>query len=250
MTVSTAPSTGVVNPSTTSRMLRAMAAAGAAATVAGVLVAFVGGRLAMRLLAAANPEDTGQTTDDGFAVGAVTAGGTAQVLLAALQISLLGAAVYLLIRPLLMGPTWLRISTVALGVGVAFGALLTAPDSFDFVALEPRWLPILLFTLLPALHVVAFAVLAERWLAEGSWFQTAPTSSVAPTLLLWLAGGVALILVLPASAVVLLVLYVAARHPPSTAARHSARWLGRVALGAVFVLSVTDLFRDFEQLVL
>ncbi len=250
MTVSTARSTEAPARPVVQTQLRRWAAAGCAALVAGVLVAFVGGRLVMRVLAAANPEDTGQITGDGFAVGAVTAGGTAQVLLAAVQLSLFGAALYLLIRPLLLGPMWLRVSTVSLGVGVAFGALLTEPESFDFSALEPSWLPILLFTVLPALHVVVFAVLAERWLAEESWFQQAPMSAVSRTLLVWLGGGFTLILVLPMAGVALLVLSVVRRHRPPRTVRDTGLWLGRLALVAVFVFCVINLAQDVEALVL
>ena len=230
--------------------VRRAAAAGCAALVAGVLVAFVGGRLVMRVLAAANPEETGQITGDGFAVGAVTVGGTAQVLLAAVQLSLFGAALYLLIRPLLLGPSWLRVATVSLGVAVAFGALLTDPEGFDFTALDPAWLPILLFTVLPGVHVVAFATLAERWLAEESWFMRAPTSSVSCTLLAWPGAGFTLVLVLPMAAVAVLVLYVVARRPPPRSLRDGALWLGRLALVAVFVLCLVNLAQDIEALVL
>lgn len=250
MTVSTAPSTESTAPPVVSTLLRRWAAAGCAALVAGVLVAFVGGRLVMRVLAAANPEETGQMTGDGFAVGAVTVGGTLQVLLAAVQLSLFGAALYLVIRPLLLGPMWLRISTVSLGVGVAFGALLTEPGSFDFSALEPAWLPILLFTLLPALHVVVFAVIAERWLVPESWFMRAPMSSVSRTFLVWLGGGFTLVLVLPMAAVALLVVSLAGRHPPPRNLRGAGLWLGRLALVAIFVFCAVNLAHDVEALVL
>jgi hypothetical protein len=166
------------------------------------------------------------------------------------QLSLFGAALYLVIRPLLLGPVWLRVSTVSLGVGVAFGALLTEPESFDFSALEPAWLPIMLFTLLPARHAVVFAVLAERWLAEESWFMRAPRSAVSRTLLVWLGGGFTLVLVLPMAAVALLVLSLAARRSPPRTLRAVGLWLGRLALVAIFVFCVINLAQDVEALVL
>ncbi len=179
--------------------LRQVAAVGCAAVVTGALVAFPGGRLVMRLLALLNPEDTGQVTDDGFLVGRVSLGGSGQLLLAAVQISMLGAVVFLLVRPLLLGPRWLRTTTLAVGVATTVAALLVTPESFDFLVLEPRWLPIALFWLLPAVHVVVFATLAEHWLADDSWFARAPLATVRWTLLLWLLAGAALVLACPSS---------------------------------------------------
>jgi hypothetical protein len=148
---------GAVSASSPVRLfVRRVAAVGCAAIVAGVAVAFLGGRLAMRLLAAANPGATGMTTDDGFVVGDVTAGGSAQLLLAAVQLSLLGAVLYLLLRPLLIGPEWFRTTTLAVGVATCFAALLVAPDGFDFARLDPAWLPLVLFWLLPFVHTALF----------------------------------------------------------------------------------------------
>jgi hypothetical protein len=229
--------------------VRQVAALGGASVVTGALVVFPLARLAMRLLASLNPEDTASVTDDGFLVGRVTFGGSAQLLLASVQAVLLGAIVYLLVRPLLLGRPWVRTATLALGVATTLAALLVAPDSFDFVALEPHWLPIVLFWLLPAVSVAAFAVLAEHWLAEGSWFQRAPLSTVCWTLLVWLLGGVALVLVLPLVVVALVGVLLLRRFPPVGAVRLGALWIGRLALVVIFVGAVVDLVRDTQQLV-
>ena len=247
MTVSAEPPTAAGFPFAI--YVRQIAAMGCAAVVTGALVAFPGGRLAMRLLADLNPENTASTTDDGFLVGRVSLGGSGQLLLAAIQFSLLGAVIFLLVRPLLLGPRWLRTATLAVGVGTTVAALLVSPDSFDFVALEPHWLPIALFWLLPVVHVVVFATLAEHWLADGSWFQRAPLASVRWTLLLWLLGAVALVLAVPLIAVALAGLVLAWRYPPSRSRASAARWAGRTALVLVFVGAVVGLARDTQQLV-
>ena len=171
---------------------------GCAAVVAGALVAFPGGRIVMRLLAVLNPEDTGQTTDDGFLVGRISLEGAGQLLLAAVQVSLLGAVIFLLVRPLLLGPQWLRTATLAVGVGTTVAALLVSAGQ-----LRLRRAGAALAADRPVLaaarrHVVVFATLAEHWLADDSWFRRAPLASVRWTLLLWLLAGVALVLVVPA----------------------------------------------------
>ncbi|HRE15251.1 MAG TPA: hypothetical protein PLD37_13735, partial [Usitatibacteraceae bacterium] len=78
------------------------AAGGCAAVVAGLATAVLG-RLAMSLLAARNPEDAGTLSDDGFVMGQLTLGGTAQLTATVLQLGMVGAGLYLLLRPFLLG---------------------------------------------------------------------------------------------------------------------------------------------------
>jgi hypothetical protein len=54
------------------RALRVFAVATAAGVVSGLVVGGIGGRLAMALLAAKNPEDHGTLTDDEFVMGQFT----------------------------------------------------------------------------------------------------------------------------------------------------------------------------------
>ena len=114
-----------------------IAAASAAGALLGVLVGGVGGRLAMAVLAAKNPEDAGTLSDDGFTIGQFTLEGTVQLLGATLQAGLIAAMLYLALRPLRIGPSWLRIVCLTLG-GVAVGgvvliqpAALTSPSSTE-----------------------------------------------------------------------------------------------------------------------
>jgi hypothetical protein len=150
---------------------------------------------------------------------------------------------------LLLGPPWLRTATLAVGVATTVAALLVSADSFDFVALEPHWLPIVLFWLLPFVHVVVFATLSEHWLAEGSWFQRAPLARVRWTLLVWLVGGLGLLLVVPLLAVALVGALLLWRFAPSASTRSAARWAGRVGLVVIFSGAVVDLVRDTQRLV-
>jgi hypothetical protein len=231
------------------RHLRALAAVGCAAVLAGVLVGGVGGRLAMRLLAASNEHTTGMITDDGFEVGRITAAGTLQLIAASVQFAMIGAVLYLLVRPLLLGPAGARVALATVGIGGTVGAVLVHPESFDFQALDPAILPIVLFVALPMLLVLVFAVLAEHWLAEDSWFMRAPWRQARPALLVWVVGGLALVVVLPLLGVCLVLLTVLHRRPLPERWRPVVLGAGRVVLVAIFAMAVVDLAGDVPQLV-
>lgn len=251
---STGQPVAVVPPETGFRLviqthLRALAAVGCAAVLAGALVGGVGGRLAMRLLAASNEHTTGMTTDDGFEIGRITAGGTLQLVAASIQFAMIGAVLYLLVRPLLPGPIGARVVLATVGIGGTVGAILVHPESFDFRALDPALLPIALFVALPTLLVLVFAVLAERWLAADSWFSRAPWRHARLALLVWLVGGLALVVVLPILGLCLVLLAVLHRWPLPDRWRPVVLAAGRVLLVGIFVMAVVDLAQDVPQLV-
>jgi len=177
-------------------LIRKVAAGGCAAVVAGVVSA-VSSRLAMSLLASLNPEDAGIRSDDDFVIGQVTLGGTVQLTAATIQLTLVGAALYLLLRPFLVGTGAVRVVTSAIGFGVTFAAVIIHPDGVDFTRLEPLWLGIALFVAVPVIVVAAFSALAEYWLRDRSWFMTTSRSRVAPLLATWVLAGVGLLLLVP-----------------------------------------------------
>lgn len=222
---------------------RSAAAAGCAAAVAGGLVGGVVGRLAMSLLASRNPEDAGVITNDGFTVGQVTASGTTQLVLASIALAMLGATVYLLVRPLLLGTGAARVALACLGFGVTAAALLIEPETTDFLRLEPLWLPIVLFVALPVTLVAVFSALVERWLAHDSWFRTAPRGKVLPLLAIWLAAGAVLVVVVPVFLVTLLVAAVV-RVDVLPSVRTAARWAGRAVLAAIAAAGAWNLATD------
>ncbi|HYJ70792.1 MAG TPA: hypothetical protein VEX15_24310 [Nocardioidaceae bacterium] len=224
--------------------VRQIAAIGCAGAVSGLLVGGVGGRLAMRYLAATNEEDSGAITDDGFVVGDITLGGTIQLLATTTQVALVGAALFILIRPLLLGPAWFRVVSVATGTGVVFGAIVAHPG-VDFEALDPPLLAISLFVALPFAAAGVFCLLAYRWLDDDSWFAHRPFRWVTATLAVWLLSGIGLILVVPLMLIGIAV-HRAARDPEDTTVSYERRrWLGRAALmivvvGAAFVNLAND----------
>lgn len=220
-------------------VVRTLSAASAAGALLGLLVGGVGGRLAMALLAVRNPEDSGRLTDDGFSIGQFTLGGTLNLLGASLQAGLTGAAIYLAVRHLALGPAPVRIASLTAGGTVVVGGFLVHPGGRDFRLLEPDWLPVALFLAVPAVFVPLLALLVERWLAPGSWFATAAFGRVAAVLGVWALAGYLVPLLLVGMVVGLLWHQVA-----PTVRRRTARvlaWVGRALLGALGIWALTVL---------
>lgn len=222
---------------------RQAAAAGCAAAIAGTLVGGVMGRLAMSLLASQNPEDAGVLTDDGFSIGEVTVRGIVQLLGASTSMAMVGAAAYMMVRPLLFGTRAVRVLVASYGFGVTAAALLIHPGGPDFSLLEPLWLPVVLFVALPVTLVAVFATLVEHWLEHDSWFLTAPRRRVLPLLAIGLAGGVALVIVVPVflTALVWAAVQVSEDDAPRSAA---TRRVGQVLLAAIAGVGTWGLISD------
>jgi len=127
------------------RALRSLAAISVAGALAGVLVGGIGGRLAMMLLARLNPQVTGLTSDDGFIMGRFTVGNTLSLLAVGFGLGLFGAAVYAVLRGLMIGPRWFQVLSISVGPAVVVGEMLVHTDGVDFTLLEPAGLAIALF---------------------------------------------------------------------------------------------------------
>lgn len=226
-------------------VVRRAVAVGCAGLASAVLVGALGGRLAMRLLAAVNPEDAGTLTDDGFGVGQVTSLGTFQLVLAATQLTMIGAVVYMLVRPVLPGRGNVRVVVSATGFGLTAAALVVDPGGADFSRLQPLWLAEVLFVLLPVALVAVFTALAERWLAPDSWFLTASPARVLPLLALWAFGGVGLLFVVPLFLGALLVAIWGWRRPPLPSA---GRWGGQGMLVLIAGSGLWNLVSDTAEI--
>jgi hypothetical protein len=117
----------------------------------GALVGGVGGRLAMLILRVLSPDSVhGVVSDDGFLIGQVTLSGTYGLIGVGAGVGIIGAVAYRWVDRWLIGPGWFRQVTAALGAGAVVGSMLVHTDGVDFRVLEPRWLAIALFVLLPA----------------------------------------------------------------------------------------------------
>jgi hypothetical protein len=147
----------------------------------GVVVAGVGGRLAMLLLRLTSPDSVnGVRSDDGFIIGQVTLAGTYSLLLLGASVGIIGAAAYQWVRPWLLGPWWLRRATTAVGSGVVVGSLLLHADGIDFRVLTPTWLAIGLFVALPAVFGLAIGPAVDRIGRPGSWTRRGRTQWLFP----------------------------------------------------------------------
>jgi hypothetical protein len=165
--------------------------------LAGLLVgAFVAGpamRLAMLLLRVTSPDTViGIESDDGFTIGDFTLSGTYNLFMLGAVLGVLGAAVYVLVSPWLIGPGWFRSFTFAFTAGVFVGAMVIKDDGVDFHVLEPTWLAIGLFVAVPAIVGAVVPLVVDAVAARGpsrrSWlielalqvvfFQSAPINAI------------------------------------------------------------------------
>jgi hypothetical protein len=231
------------------RASRSLAAISVAGALAGVLVGGVGGRLAMMLLARLNPRATGVTSDDGFIIGRFTVTNTLSLLAVGFGLGLFGAALYAVLRGLMIGPRWFQVLSISGGPAVVVGEMLVHTDGVDFTLLEPAGLAIALFVLIPGAYAVLLTLLAERWIRADGWFMRAPLRYVIPTLLVWAVG----FFLLPVLAVLVslwVVREVVRRTPVGAAAlSHPAGpWLVRAALAVLFITSTVELLSETAQL--
>lgn len=206
----------------------------------GVLVVGVLSRLAMFLLAGLNPSDAGLTSDDGFVMGQFTLSGSLNLLLIAGPFfGVLGAGFYVALRGLRVGSGWFQLLSISLGPAVVIGAMIVHTDGVDFRLLEPVWLAIGLFVLLPAVYVALLSVVAER-LTER-WPEP-PLGVVVLGLLVWVPLLPGLLLLAAGWALL--------RTPAGArvAATPSAGWAARGVLALVFLAAVADLVSDYRTL--
>jgi hypothetical protein len=213
----------------------------------GLAIGGVGGRLAMGLLRLTSPDSArGVETDDGFVIGQVTLNGVLTLCVLTTIAGIVGAFVYRLVAPSLIGPPGLRYLTCALGAGLVVGAILVHPDGVDFTLLEPAALAIAFFVAIPAAFGAAIGPLLERWDRRDAWVNRGWQKWLLPLAVLAFAF-LAIPLVLVAAAVVIIW---AALAPVVTTLRSSrfvrnllrAAWAG-IALwgGIVLVQDVAEI---------
>lgn len=138
----------------------------AAGGAAGMVVGGIGGRVAMLVLRMTSPDRVlGVETDDGFEIGVVTID-TLNLLLAT---GALGAIAGLFVAWALTFMPWRWASWAWAAPGASLGgAVLISSDGVDFTILEPAWLAVGMFIIIPALGLLATALLIRRW--ESWWW--------------------------------------------------------------------------------
>lgn len=143
---------------------REIARGGLAGVITGVLVAGIGGRLAMRLSGLIDPSSRGDMTDAGAIVGEFTLEGTlGLVLFAGVGAGLLLAVLWVVIRPWMPTSGWYRYGATAL-VTVAMGARFAIEGrNIDFLILDPKPAQVAIFIGLALIAGVALVAI-DRWL--------------------------------------------------------------------------------------
>lgn len=209
-----------------------------AGVVSGLLVLGFGGRLVMRVLAAASGDSAqGRVTEAGEAVGAITFDGTVGFLIfIGLGGGVLTSVAYLAVR------RWLPDNAGQaglIGAALMIGTLGVvdplSPDNVDFAILSPRWFAVAILLATAVLFVTTFtglaAYLEARSTAPGSVFRR------------W-SSAAALPLGLIPPFVMVLALYVGGR---TAMAGHASRWFtaqwstraGTVVLAVAVLLTMT-----------
>jgi hypothetical protein len=208
----------------------------------GVFAVGVLARLAMALLAALNPPAAGLVSDDGFVIGRFTLYGSLQLAGVGLQLGVAGAAFYVALRGLMIGPPWFRLLSISLGPAVVAGAMAVHTDGRDFHVLEPTWLAAGLFIAVPGVYAALLHVIGERALQRWHPGRLLLGLGLAPWVLLL---PVALLLGAGFAAHRLL------RHSPAGRAFLANPWPAwtlRAGLTALFVLALVDLRNDLDAL--
>lgn len=171
----------------------------------GVVVGGIGSRLAMLLLRLTSPDSVrGTLTDDDFVVGEVTVPGTYNLLVLGAAVGLIGAAACIAVGPWLVGPSWLRATTVAVTAGPLVGSMVLHPEGRDLTVLEPTWLAAGLFVALPALfgwlmvYAVDRAARPRSRAGAGRWvLPAALVVPVAPALVVGVPVALVVAALLP-----------------------------------------------------
>ena len=136
----------------------------AAGALAGLVVGGIGARLVMLALRVlSDPIVIGGTSDDGFEIGRVTAGGSFQLAGGMAAAGAANGVLYSVVRDTIPSGTRAALwSLFAAGVG---GSQFVHADGVDFTLLDPQSLAVAAFVALPGLAALVVVVLVERWLA-------------------------------------------------------------------------------------
>ncbi|MEX0682405.1 MAG: hypothetical protein WD472_03010 [Dehalococcoidia bacterium] len=173
----------------------------AAGAIAGILVAGLGSRIAMRLIFLADKGTDGILTSDQFIVGRVSTD--------TFNLLALGTVVGVLVAPIYLGlRRWLPIPRAWRGLAFGYGSLVTGgtilinDDSVDFRIFEPVMLGVGLFAGLFILGGILLGALMDRFHPDPVYPNSARVPRVAGAVLalvavlgtlIFLAGTVALV---------------------------------------------------------
>jgi hypothetical protein len=220
-----------------------------AGLVAGLLAGFVigglGGRIAMRVVTLqTDPRFDRITTDDGAQVNEISVGGTLFLAAFTTLLGLVGALVYLIVRPALPQERRLRASTFATVTSLVGGSFVVHADGVDFTLLGQRWVSVAMFVGLLAAYGATTSLVVERLVGPGGsawrvprWVLPVPYLAVIPGFLIL------------AAAPVLAVLATARHRGWDRPLRHTTvAWVVRLGLGTLTAVAGVDLLRTLAEL--
>lgn len=149
-------------------------AGGGAGVVAGVAWGGIGGRIAMRVVMLTSSTSVrGVTSDDGFEIGVLSGATVFLVVFGAVLGGLAGVCVGLL-RTALVGSTVVVASGIGVAVGLGAGGAIVHTGGVDFRFLEPLWLTVGLFVVLPGAWGASVVALTAWLLVPGRVLQQTP----------------------------------------------------------------------------
>ena len=153
--------------------LRVAAAVTAVGFVVGAVVGGLGGRLAMRVLAITSDDRLkGLLTDDEARVNQFTLGGTVGLVLFVGFGGVALAVIYLAARRAMPRSVGLRAAIYGALFWSLMGSGVFDPDGFDFRRLSPRWLAVLMFTVIFVAVGALVALGVERYV--DAWPRRLP----------------------------------------------------------------------------
>lgn len=136
--------------------------ASAAGAVAGLLWGGIGGRIAMRVVLSTSDERVrGLTSDDGFEIGTIS-GATIFLLIFTTILGAMAGLVVGIVRMVTAGPTWVVAGGTSVASAAFVGSSIVHADGVDFRLLDPLWLTVGLFVLIPGLWGATVVVVTER----------------------------------------------------------------------------------------
>ena len=137
--------------------------AATAGAAAGLVWGGIGGRIAMRVVFLTSDERVrGLMTDDEFEIGRFSAGDTIFLLIGTTIFGWVAGLGVGIIRMVTSGPTWAVAVGTSLATAASVGASIVDADGRDFRLLEPLWLTVGLFVLIPGLWGATVIVGTER----------------------------------------------------------------------------------------
>lgn len=141
----------------------------AAGLISGFVIFGLGSRVAMLIIALADPSTDGALTEDQFIVGDRSLVDTLNLVLLGTFLGVIASFVYLGLRRWIPVPRSIRGLAFGYGALVTGGNVLIKPDSVDFRVFEPVLLAIALFVSLFLLGGVVLGALTDRFHREPGY---------------------------------------------------------------------------------